>query len=211
MLFRIRSTRDSRVVRQRMVRLLRCLISPGRLANMRTTRGRGLLRQSLVAFVIGCFAVLSAAPAFAHGGGDSNQSRILVLDALSYLANQTPHYADEAMDKVKDALMAKDQSGVDMGPLTMAKQAMDAGQMMQARDLLQRSLQPMMGQVMGDESGTTMMLDPLKVSANGGGSRGLLVGASALAVLAGLLLASLWRPPESLLKLRARMTAGSAL
>jgi hypothetical protein len=161
------------------------------------------LRQSLVAFVIGCFAVLSAAPAFAHGGGDSNQSRILVLDALSYLANQTPHYADEAM--------AKDQSGVDMGPLTMAKQAMDAGQMMQARDLLQRSLQPMMGQVMGDESGTTMMLDPLKVSTNGGGSRGLLVGASALAVLAGLLLASLWRPPESLLKLRARMTAGSAL
>jgi Tfp pilus assembly protein PilF len=177
---------------------------------MRITRRRELWRQSLVVFVIGCFALLPVAPAFAHGGGDSNQSRILVLDALSYLANQSPHYADEAMDKVKDALMAKDQSGVNMGPLTMAKQAMDAGQMMQARVFLQRSLQPMMGQVMGDEPGTTMMLDPLKGSTNGGGSRGLLVGASALAVLAGLVLASLWRPPESLLKLRSHMTGGIA-
>jgi hypothetical protein len=185
---------------------------------MRTARGKELLRQSIVAFVIGCFTLLATAPAFAHGGGDSNQSRILVLDALSYLANQPPHYADAAMDKVKDALMAKDQSGVSMGPLTLAKQAMDAGQMMQARALLQQSIQHMMGQgmgqemvqVMGDEPGTTMMLDPLKGSTIGGGSRGLLVGASALAVLAGLVLASLWRPQESLRKLRSQMTSESA-
>jgi hypothetical protein len=202
-----------------------------RLPDLRTTRGREFLRQSSVAFVIGCFTLLPAVPAFAHGGGDSSQSTILVLDALSYLANQPPHYADLAMDKVKDALMAKDQSGVNLGPLALAKKALDAGQMMQARELLQNSLQHMMGQemgqgmgqvtaqgmgqvmaqVMGDEPGTTMMLDPLKGSTIGGGSHGLLVGGSGLAVLAGLVLAGRWRPTQSLRKLRSQLTSESAL
>lgn len=50
------------------------------------------------------------------------------------------------------------------------------------------------------------MLDPLKGSTNWGDSSWLLAGASALAVLAGLLLARRWRPPESLLEIRSHLT-----
>ncbi len=193
---------------------------------MHTTRYRTLLRQSVAALVIGWFVFLPATPAFAHGEGESKESRVLALDALAYLANRPAHYVDSAMEKLNDAIAAKDTTGVNMDKLTEAMHEMSAGQMMQARTALQDAIQPLSGQTfsgqmfsnhmangqmisghsMGEEPGTTLMLDPLKGSTNWGDSSWLLAGASALAVLAGLLLARRWRPPESLLEIRSHLT-----
>src|SRR5262249_13198605 len=101
---------------------------------------------------------LSAAPAMAHGEGDSDQASVLVLQAIGIITNK-PGAMDDITDKIDDALKAPDKEGVDLAQVQAAKDALDAGDMDQIRTLLQQSLQsgaPMQGAT-GEQTGTTVV------------------------------------------------------
>lgn len=172
---------------------------------MRTDTRTAHLRRACTAVLTGLLLLLSAAPALAHGGGDSDQSRVLVLDALTYLANKPANYMDEVTDKVGDALEAPDTAGVNLTKVQAAERALKSNDMMRARSLLQASLNPMTGPVTGEDPGTTTMPDPLSVH-TGWNHSGALIGAlsAAAAVLGGLVLARRWRPSMPLRALRAQ-------
>lgn len=173
-------------------------------ARMGTKRTDACLRRACTAVLTGLLLLLPAAPARAHGEGDSDQSRVLVLDALTYLANKPTGYMDEVTDKVGDALEAPDTAGVNLTKVKAAQRALKRNDMMQVRSLLQASLAPMTGPVTGEDPGTTTMPDPLTVHTSWAGSATVLAGVSAAAVLAGLVLAWRWRPSLSVRQLRIR-------
>src|SRR5262249_58435891 len=96
----------------------------------------------LAALLVGVWlSTLAASPAVAHGGGDSDQASVLVLQAIGFIVNK-PGDMDDISDKVNDALNAPDKEGVDMAQVQAAKDALDKEDMDQARDLLQQSLKP---------------------------------------------------------------------
>jgi hypothetical protein len=181
----------------------------GRNVGMPTRRRRTSRRLVLTALVAGLAVLLPAGSAVAHEG-DSDQSRVLVLDALAYLANKPDGYEDNVADKVNDALEAPDTEGVDLTKVDAAKQALDAGDLATVRTQLQDSIEPLTGPVTGEETGTTTMLDPMAGHTDWGVAGVVLAVLSAAALLAGLLLGYRWRRRESLRDLRARITEGSA-
>lgn len=161
-------------------------------------------RRTCTIALVGLFLLLPAAPAVAHGDGDSAQSRVLVLDALTYLANRPAGYMEEATDKIGDALEAPDQSGVDLADVEAAQQALMSNDMMRARSLLEHSLAPVTGPVTGVDPGTTRMPDPLSAPTTWDSATVLTALFAAVAVLTGLALALRWRPSASLGALRAQ-------
>ena len=175
---------------------------------MPTTRSTTRLRRACTVLLAALVVLLPAAPALAHGEGDSEQSRVLVLDALTYLANKPAGYMDEVTDKVGDALEAPDTAGVNLAKVEAAQQALEHNDMMQTRALLQASLAPMAGPVTGEDPGTTTMLDPLTVHSTWAGSEPALAALSLAAVLIGLVLARRWRPDISLRALRTHSHEG---
>ncbi|HUW79188.1 MAG TPA: hypothetical protein VMV52_10640 [Candidatus Nanopelagicaceae bacterium] len=168
------------------------------------TRGKTYKRLATV-LVTGWLALMPAIPAFAHGGGDSNQSRILVLDALAYLANKPADYMDLVTDKVNDAIEAEDPSGVTIEQVVAAQQALEAGDMTQVRTLLQSSLQPLTEPVVGEDVGTTTMLDPLGFTTKWTGSTGSFGLISLLALISGTLFAIRWRPKVTIKELLSHL------
>jgi hypothetical protein len=152
--------------------------------------------------------LLPAAPALAHGEGDSAESRVLVIEALSYLANRPEGFEDMVSDKIGDALDAEDQEGVTISDVASAQEAFEAGDLTGARDLLQRSVQPLAGPVTGEETGTTVMLDPVDPSVDLTGLDGLLAALSGAAVAGGVVLAVRSRPRESIRDLNQTLTGG---
>ena len=177
-------------------------------AMMPTKRSTARRRQACTALLTGLLVLLPGAPALAHGGGDSEQSRVLVLDALTYMANRPAGYMDAVTDKVGDALEAPDTTGVNLAKVESARQALERNDMMQTRALLQASLAPMAGPVTGEDPGTTTMLDPLTVHTTWAGSEAVLAALSLGAALTGLVLARRWRPDVSLRALRTRSHEG---
>jgi hypothetical protein len=157
-----------------------------------------------MAVVIAALAtVVPALPAAAHEG-DSDQARVLVLDALAYLANQPDGYVDDVTDKVGDALEAPDTEGVDLAKVRAAQASLESGDLTQVRADLQDSVEPLTERVTGEEPGTTTMLDPLPGRDGWTGGDTVLVVLSVLVLLAGVVLAIRWRPEESLHDLRVR-------
>lgn len=165
-------------------------------------------RRAAVAVVAAGLVLVPVAPALAHGEGDADESRVLVLDALTYLANRPAGYEDVVSDKIGDALEAPDQEGVVLADVESAQQAFESGDLGTTRDLLQQSVQPVALPVTGEETGTTMMLDPLDPSPNLTGIDGVLAALSAAAVVGGVVLVVRGRPKESLSDLRSGMTGG---
>lgn len=152
--------------------------------------------------------LLLAAPALAHGEGDSTESRVLVIDALSYLANRPEGFEDMVSDKIGDALDAENQEGVTLADVASAQRAFEAGDLARTRTLLQHSVQPLTGPVTGEETGTTVMLDPVDPSVDLTGLDGLLAALSAAAVAGGVVLAVRSRPRESIRDLNQTLTGG---
>ena len=176
---------------------------------MRTQAIRTWAWRLGTALVTGLLVLLPAGPALAHGDGDSEQSRVLVLDALTYLANKPAGYMDVATDKVADALAAPDKEGVDLSQVKAAQGAIENNDMMQARALLQASLTPMTGPVTGEDPGTTKMLDPLTGHTAWNAYQVTLAALSGASLLIGILLARHWRPTRRLRALRAQFQEGS--
>jgi len=181
-------------------------------ADMAHTRQR--TRHVLTTLLTGVMLLLSSAPALAHGEGDSTHSRVLIIDALTYLANRPPEYLDLVKDKVHDALDAPDKAGVDLSAVAAAQMALMADHMSgmtdmtQVRTLLQGSLLPLSGPVTGEQTGTTTMLDPLVGHTAWNASTEVFTAAIAVAMLLGLVLSYLWRPTESFSQLRRRLIEG---
>ncbi|MDP4014516.1 MAG: hypothetical protein U0990_07955 [Candidatus Nanopelagicales bacterium] len=139
---------------------------------------------------------------------ESGESRDLVIDALAHLANDRPGHFEAIAEKIEDALEAPDKSGVDLTKVAEAEEALEAGDMVAVRALLQSSIAPITEPVVGDETGTTAMLDSLSGRTEWGGAAAALAALSAAAIVAGLLLAYRWRPRKSLEDLRESLTEG---
>ena len=176
---------------------------------MQTDRIGRWARRLGAALVAGLIVLLPAGPALAHGEGDSDQSRVLVLDALTYLVNKPANYMDMATDKVADALAATDTSGVDLTKVKAAEDALKNNDMMQTRSLLQASLSAEAGPVTGEDPGTTTVLDPLTVHPAWTGYEVTLAALSGASLLIGILLARHWRPAKRLRALRTEIQEGS--
>ena len=105
------------------------------LAGTARTAARGFVAAMLISLV-GLFSPVSA---WAHGEGESDECYVLVRQALAYMAN-TPDDVMAAQEKVQDALKARNQNCVKPALVGRAMDAIDAGNMIQARDLLQHAV-----------------------------------------------------------------------
>ena len=162
--------------------------------------------------VVGVFMTMtaSAAPAWAHGAGETTEGYVLIQQALANLAYSSGHTGLLlAMEKVDDALRTKDQDGVDVAQLKQAEAALQADRVGPARALLQQSITVAVSRLVpatGEQTGTNLVLTPMR-------GRGGLTGqdwgfgvASLLMVLAGTALALRFRPADNLKQLRRRLT-----
>ncbi len=151
-----------------------------------------------------------AAPAFAHGGNDSDKAGVLVRQAIAYIVNEPGNTAGAA-DKINDAKDAADKTGVDLNLVAQAGDAFDRGDIHRARTLLERSIgaRPHLGGsdpqpirvtpplATGAETGIDVVTDPLPPHRTlGGGDWVSLSGLIALGAL-GVYLARRFRPPHS--------------
>lgn len=183
---------------------------------------------SLALLLVG---LLMVGPGYAYAeeghGEESTMANVLVLQAISLIANGAP--TDAVAERIQDALQAPDPTGTD---LTLVAQALDlveqgspgasgAADLDQARDLLVRAIDiryatgygavPEPGEVAqgqppyasGADTGTTVVLDGLE-PARGISDRAdvVLLILGVLAVAAGLFLARRWRPHSSIRVLR---------
>ena len=171
--------------------------------------GRRSRAGALVWILLAMAGIMSASPAWADGGGETTEGYQLVQQALGHLAHDTSDYGMSlAMEKVHDALATPDQQGVDVDGLKQAQAALEAGQVDEARALLQRSITEAVGKLKpatGEETGTTLVLSPLQGRASlTGRDWGFLV-ASALFLVLGAMLATRYRPHDNVRALRRRL------
>ncbi len=166
------------------------------------------MAATLVACLVGTWlAALAPLPALAHEG-DSDQASVLVLQAIGIIVNK-PGDMDEIGDKIDDALNAPKKEGVDLAQVQAAKDALDTGDMGQARTLLQQSLQggAPMEAASGEETGTTVVHDSLNPRGHLAGGDWVLLAISVLALALGAWLAVRYRPHESVRVLRRQLAA----
>ena len=150
-----------------------------------------------------------ASPALAHGGDETQEGYLLVQQALGHLAHDTSHEGmDLAMEKVDDALAAEDHDGVSISELTQGKAALEAGDAVQARTLLQDSIKEALSELppaTGNGTGTTIVSPELPGRHGLTGQDWLFLVASAVLVGAGAALAYRFRPHDSVAALRRRL------
>lgn len=155
-----------------------------------------------VVFAAVMVAISSATPAWAHGGDESQEGYLLVQQALAHLAHDSGHTGVmDAMEKVDDALAAKDHDGVNLAELNQAMMALEADHVVRARALLQHCISEAVSELkpaVAEETGTSVVMLPVRGrGALNGGDWGFLTG-SAVALLAGLALAARFRPARRL-------------
>jgi hypothetical protein len=174
------------------------------------SNGRIPLRRPvavLAALLVGVWlTTLAAGPALAHGDNDSDQASVLVLQAIGFIVNK-PGDMDDIGDKVNDALQAPDKEGVDMAQVQAAKDALDKGDMDQARGLLQQSLKPgaPMAGAKGEETGTSVVHDGLNPRGRLAGGDWVLLLLSVLVLAVGGWLSVRLRPADSIRALRRQL------
>jgi hypothetical protein len=170
-------------------------------ASRRATRAVALIVAVLLA------GLVAPASASAHGAGESDESLMLVRQAIAYLVNK-PGDMEHVEDKINDALEAPHKEGVNLVLVKQAKDALDAGDMAQVRQLLEKSIgaRPYTGSqdpvqigkvpppLTGEDTGTLAALDPMP------GRHGLTAGdwgaivAAVLIALIGIALSFRLRP-----------------
>lgn len=126
----------------------------------------------------------------------------MVQQAISFLANEPDAKGtSEALVRVDDALNAEDQDGVDIPVLEQAKAALNAGNADGARPLLQSSIKAAVASLKpatGDETGTTIVVPPLRRNGSLSGSDWVLLILSLFVAVGGAVFSYRLRPPENL-------------
>jgi hypothetical protein len=99
-----------------------------------------LLRRAF-ALIIAMLLTGLVAPqaASAHGEGDSDESLVLVRQAIAFLVNKPGDQMD-VEGKINDSLDAPHKEGVNLTVVQRAMDALDAGDMAKVRQLLQQSI-----------------------------------------------------------------------
>lgn len=128
-------------------------------------------RLTAIVAVILCGWLATAAPASAHGGGETEEGYLLVQQALGHLAHDSSMGGiDVAMEKVQDALDTEDQEGVDVAELEQGMAALEAGNVTEARSLLQSSIKQALDALppaTGNQTGTTTITPALPAGQGG--------------------------------------------
>lgn len=151
--------------------------------------------------------VVPSSPASAHGDDETTEGYLLVQQALGHLAHDTSAEGIAlAMEKVQDALETKDQEGVSVAELQQGMAALEAGDAVHARTLLQDSIKVALAEqprATGNETGTRLIIPELEGRSGFGGQEWLFLLVSVVAVVAGISLAYLFRPHDSIGVLRS--------
>lgn len=186
-------------------------------------RAWGAAARVTAAAAMSLVGLAVAGPAFAHGDEGETPARELVLQAIAYIVN-TPMDTEMVADKLTDAKESPDQDGVDVAELDQATQALDDGNLLQVRTLLERSIgaradlsgldvrhvlqvAPDVSTVSlatGDQTGTQIVTDELSGRGPWTGTDSALVGIAAATATAGGLLSWRLRPAHSIHALRRR-------
>lgn len=170
-----------------------------------------IVRAVLLLAALTTAALVGAVPAAADEPGESTVAHHLVREAIALIVN-TPGDMDAVQEKVRDALEVENQEGVDIALVRQADEALAAGDMHEARALLERSIgaRPHMGasdvapigevsehpMARGGEPGDAPILDPLDTSDIEGGDAAAIASGAILA-LAGIFLGWRWRPSRA--------------
>ncbi|MFJ9870239.1 methyltransferase family protein [Streptomyces sp. NPDC101165] len=169
-------------------------------------RPAALARTATASLLAAGLLTLSGPAAFAHDGEGSDRAFDLVRQGIAYLVTR-PHDSMDIEDKINDSLEAKDTSHVDLAYVRKAQQAFKSGDLTATRVLLERSIGARLATtpadpvpinsplpITGAETGTLVVADPLPGRGPlHAGDWGLL-GASAAAGAAGVVLAIRVRP-----------------
>lgn len=207
----------------------RDLRQPRGLAHVRTGPLGGRSRASstgarLAAACAGCLlAVTVPAVAYAHGDEGDVPARDSVLQAIAYIVN-TPSDLDMITDKLNDAKESSDPEGVDVAEIDRAMEALDEGNLPQARRLLEEAIgaradltgldvrhvlevppgASTVSLATGEQPGTQIVTDELPGRGPWTGTDSVLIGIAAVAVAAGVVSGWRSRPVHSIHALRRR-------
>ncbi len=152
-----------------------------------------------------------AAPAWAHGVGETKQGYVLVQQALGHLAHdQSTQGVMLALEKIDDVLATSDQQGVDISVVKRAQSELMAGRVEAGRELLQESIAAAvasLGRATGEATGTTLI--PIIMPGRGALTNRdwSLLWLSFLLTLAGAGLALRYRPQHSVRELGRQLRA----
>lgn len=156
--------------------------------------------------------LLPITPAWAHGEGETKVGYVLIQQALGHLAHDEGHVGmDQAMEKIDDALKTDEQTGVDIALVQQAKAALGAEDIAGARALLERSIASAVAALApatGAQTGTRQVLLPLRGRGALSGLDFVFAAVSVLMLLIGLALAVMFRPHDSIRRLRASLSGG---
>lgn len=180
----------------------------------RPVAARSRWHRSVVGIVAGLLMpFLMAMPASASEEEESDLSIDLVQQAISLIANDGE--ADRALEKMEDALMAPDPSGVDLALVeaaaTLVEEAApgtEEAALSEARELLLEAAPalaeaPEIEMARGLETGTTVVLDPFQPARGiSDGGDAVLLALAVLAIALGLWLSWRLRPHHTIRQLR---------
>lgn len=168
----------------------------------------------LLTGVVFLAVLLSASPAWAHGGGETEEGYLLVQQALGHLAHDTnAEGVALAMEKVDDALKTADQEGVDVKELQRARATLESGDAAQGKTQLTQAISEALSQLppaTGEETGTTTVPSALPGRGALSGRDWMFLAVSVLLLGLGGGLAWRFRPRDNLRHLRAQLGARSA-
>lgn len=194
--------------------------------------GRGPVGVALALVIASLVLVAGSAQAAGGHEEESEVSAVLVLQAISLIANDGT--AEAVAEKLTDALEAPDQEGTDLGKVKQALALVEesaegsAGtrDLSSARAIMVSAIEaraatgygemPEPGMVGGDvspyatgaDTGTVEVLDgftPARGIRDGGDV--VLLGFAVLALVAGVVLSRRWRPKDSIRELRRQSAA----
>lgn len=173
------------------------------------TGGRRAVRGFAALLAGLALTLLSAAPALANGSGESVVARELVSQALGLIANRQPTMV--VKEKIDDAIKAPVQAGVNRSLIMQAMGALDRGDVGTTRTLLERAMTaqpgapPTAAPVVGEETGTTIVLDELSTRGDLQIGQWALLAGSLIVLVLGVVLAVRYRPPQSVRRLRRQL------
>jgi hypothetical protein len=178
--------------------------------------GRAVVTTAAIAVL-----ALSARPAAADEPGESDEARVLVLQAIALIVN-TPDEMHEIEERVEHAMEASHKEGVDLERVEQAMAALEDGDLQGTRELLQTAIGagPFVGPgvpepvgetsgepgrpafPVGAEAGTTVVLDEYRPDTGLDGGDVVVFAVAVATMAAGALMAWWFRPPASVRQLK---------